>query len=136
MLYCWTRAMRTRGAWTMVAMYAFCVLWSPLAMAFGGNLDALPCITGEHHELMPLLAQGDPFIPAHEHLHHDGMVHHEGMVHHPADQPTPAQGSNPQHGQHMGACCALFCFTAIANQFDFALGETFLRSRIAPALED
>jgi hypothetical protein len=46
-----TKRLRIRAAFALIALYAFCVVGSPLAVAFAGTMAGLPCFTGEHHGL-------------------------------------------------------------------------------------
>src|SRR5262245_65209027 len=91
-----TKRPRRRAAYALIALYAFCVVGSPLAVAFAGTIAALPCFTGEHHGAAMQPAELAFVSGGHE--HHSGDHAHEGVVHHPADHSAPPP--NHHDGQH------------------------------------
>ena len=120
-----TKRSRIRSALALIAAYALCVLGSPLAVAFAGNISELPCFTGEHHGAAAEPANAQVHLASGDHAHHSGgHAHHEGMVHQPMDHSAPQpHGDGGQHKQRMGACCGVLCFTAMTNELAAPAGQ-------------
>ena len=128
MLYRWTKKSRIHAALALAVIYAFCVIGSPMALAFAGSTAALPCLTGDHHGVTPVHAHEDTHPSANVHVHHEGMVQHHG------DHSAPVQSGDGTHKQRIGACCGLLCFTAVTSDLGIVIGEPVHRSVIPPSL--
>jgi len=90
-----SKCVRVRAALALVALYSFCLLVPPAALALGDN--AVHCLTDKGHSAVST------------HIHADGTVH----VHATVGDQQDADGSTDQ-GSHPGNCCGVACLSAIA----------------------
>ncbi len=139
-----TKRSRMRAAFALMAMYALCVVGSPLAVAFAGAMEALPCFTGEHHAGVVEASHADLHFGSGGHADHSGnharssgdRAHHDGMAHHPTGHSAPPNhGDDSQHKQRMGACCGVLCFTAVTNELSAPVRGPPHRSVIVEVLQ-
>lgn len=126
-----TRRSRIRAGMALLALYALCVIGSPLSMAFAGAKGALPCFTDEH----PTIAAVDTDLTS-RHAHHSASHHHQqANLHDVMDHSAP-----PAHGDHgdhkrIGACCAVLCFAAVTNELAVPFGEPPHSSLVGEVLQ-
>jgi hypothetical protein len=130
-----TKRLRIRAALTLITLYSLCVLGSPLAVAFAGNMAELPCFTGEHHGAVAEEVDASVPLASSEHTYHSGVhVHDQAMVHQAIDHSPPQHHGDGQHKQRMSACCGVLCFTAVTHELAAPTGELPKRSVIVEAL--
>jgi len=130
-----TKRLRIRAALVLIALYSLCVLGSPLAVAFAGNMAGLPCFTGGHHGATAEPAYSQAHLASGDHAHHSGG-HHEGMVHQSLDHSgPPPHGDDGPHKQRIGACCGVLCFTAMTADLAAPVGDIPQRSVVVEVLQ-
>jgi hypothetical protein len=104
------RKMRSRAAFAVAALYAFCVLAPATAVALGSGGH---CLTDDRAAAHVHKAKAD-VVP---HTHTDGTVHHHGgtpSVHDDASTADPHKHSKAD--DKSSNCCGLFCISAIAAE--------------------
>lgn len=123
-----TKRVRVRVAVALAAIYAFCVIAPPVALAFADAAVAAHCLTDDHHGVGHKHAAADTQLHGATHVHADGTVHtHAGdgtTENSAADEPTSTAGS----------CCGLFCFAAATGVVP-EIGRPVRASSVLPALD-
>jgi hypothetical protein len=91
---------------TVAALYALCVLTPHAALALGNT--AAHCLTDDHPAAHVHAAQ--------KHTHPDGPTHHhpDTAAHDDSENAAFPSHSGGDDKNHNGACCGLFCISAIA----------------------
>ena len=96
MLTSLTRRLRFKAALALAALYAFCVIAPHAALAL--TEAATHCLTASHvHQPQSKV-----------HVHADGVAH----THDDTGPQKPADAGK----DHDGACCGLFCVTALTHE--------------------
>ena len=119
MLSSLTRRFRLRAAVTFAALYAFCVLLPPAALAL--TYAAAHCLADQG----PAHVHGKTAVTPHTHA--DGADHDDG----------PTQEHSDATGKAMpGNCCGLFCVAALSHEPGFALLAPPPTVRTVPAIAE
>lgn len=103
-----TERLRVRAAIALAATYLFCVMFPPVAFAFGDGALAAHCLTSEHH--------GATHVRGKDNDHARTHVHGDGNVHKHADETGSANRSDSKPAKYVGSCCGLFCFAAVTAE--------------------
>lgn len=112
-----TRRFRLRAAVTFAALYAFCVLLPPAALAL--THAAAHCLTGQQ--------------PAHVHGKGAATHDHADGTDYAHDDQAPHQHSDA--GDKVGgSCCGLFCISAMPHGPDLEVVTPLAISRTMPAV--
>lgn len=117
MLRRFSRSFRVWAASALVALYGFCLLVPPVALALGDN--AAHCLGEENH------------VVASAHVHEDGTVHAHGSS---ADQ-TDTDGAADQNS-HARNCCGLACLSAIAPVIQVDVADQARFTTLVGLIED
>jgi hypothetical protein len=94
------RSRRLMAGWIVAAIYLFCVVAPPVALALGSG--PAPCLADE---MMPVVMPMHADDPAQDH----GSMH---AHHHLADQGVPSGHHHDGKGLP-GPCCVMLCVVAI-----------------------
>lgn len=114
-----TKSVRLRAASAFVALYSFCLIVPPTALALGDGSRAAHGLTSEHRG------------PASVHVHDNGTVH----VHANAPDQQDLEGSTDQQGPTR-SCCGLACISAIAPAIQLNLIEPMRFTTITSLIAD
>jgi hypothetical protein len=108
-----TKNLRRRAAIVIAVAYAFCVLAPATALAVVASPTAFHCIGDLNAKAAPAVQQTAM------HVHEDGTSHHHGHSAHDqsgaADHHSDAGDKAHDNKAHGGACCGLFCVSALAH---------------------
>jgi hypothetical protein len=85
------KRLRMRLAFGLAALYAFCCIAPPVALAFTSGAVAAHCLTDDHHGL--------------------NVQHEHGSMHTHDHGGSPRKSSDQDKGKSEN-CCGLFCITA------------------------
>ena len=116
---------RSYGAFTLVALYAICVIMPPVA---SGRDAPSHCPTDHHHGVSEPRLQGG--------------IHVHGSIHVPGDGVIDKHADNSKEGGdgklkcHAGACCGLFCCTAITGDSGATVVQPVHASLLFGALDE
>src|SRR5262249_41587100 len=105
---------RVRVALVVAAVYALCVVFPALAIAFTDGTVAANCFTDDHHGMSA------------QHVHGDAHSHDKG----------PMGTSNDHEKRKTEDCCGLFCITAGAVPLGVELAEPDHGNPITVVLDD
>lgn len=128
MLTCLTKTWRFRAALVLAAIYAACVVAPPIALAFADGAVAAHCLTDDNRGLAHMHAQDD--VRGIAHAHDDGTLHEH------SDDAVPTSHDESEQTKQAASCCGLFCFVAVAHDFDPAVGEPLHFSSVLPVLDE